>query len=203
VQIVTFKCNDEMLWKYSCSNIELTASATEVIRSLSHDDLVIVCSGTNDYNLNGFSLTFRNIKHYIMTHNHTNILLLKVPFRYDLPNTLSINENISILNRRLHKLTKAFPHSNFLTASDNRNLFTTHGLHRSKLGKRLVNLQLAHFLLTIFDQKTSLPISIGWWDKCNDSNLPCEAEQVKTLPINLNRNRKPPVTRSDDFLRLT
>jgi diphthamide synthase subunit DPH2 len=72
---------------------ELTASASEVIRSLSHDDFVVVCSGSNDYNLNGFSLTFRNIKHY-MTHNRTNILLMKVPYRYDLPNVLSVNENI-------------------------------------------------------------------------------------------------------------
>jgi hypothetical protein len=73
---------------------ELSASASEVIRSLSHDDLVVVCSGTNDFDLNGFSLTFRNIKHYLMTDNHTNILLMKVPHRYDLPNSLSINENM-------------------------------------------------------------------------------------------------------------
>jgi hypothetical protein len=121
---------------------ELMASASEVIRRLSHDDLVVVCSGTNDYDLNNFPLTFRNIKNYIMSNNHTNILLMNVPFRYDLPNSSSINKNISLLNRRLQKLAKAFPHSSFLGTFDNRNLFTTHGLHRSKLGKKLVNLQL-------------------------------------------------------------
>jgi len=182
------------------------ASASEIIRSLSHDDLVVVCSGTNDYELNDFSLTFRNIKHYITTNNHTIIVLMKVPFRYDLTNSLSVNENISVLNRRLQKLTKAFPHSTFLGTLDNRNLFTTHGLHRSKLGKKLVNFQLAHLFLTIFDQKTSLPISIGWWDKCNvkcnDINLSCDTEQMKIFPRNLKRNRKTPVTRSDDFLWL-
>ena len=108
---------------------ELMASASEVIKRLSHDDLVVVCSGTNDYDLNDFSLTFRNIKHYITTNNHTNILLMKVPFRYDLRNSLSVNENISVLNRRLQKLTNYFPHSTLLGTLDNRNLFTTHGLH--------------------------------------------------------------------------
>jgi len=128
------------------------ASASEVIRRLSHDDLVVVFSGINDYDLNDISLTFRNIKHYITTNNHTNILLMKVPFRLDLPNSLSVNENISVLNRRLQTLTKAFPHSTFLGTLDNRNLFTTHGLHRNRLGNKLVNFQLAHLFITIFDQ---------------------------------------------------
>ena len=129
------------------------ASASEIIRSLSHDDLVVVCSGTNDYELNDFSLTFRNIKHYLTTNNHTNIVLMKFPFRYDLTNSLSVNDNISVPNRRLQKLTKAFHHSTFLGTLDNRNLFTTHGLHRSKLGKKLVNFQLAHFFLPSLTKK--------------------------------------------------
>jgi hypothetical protein len=44
---------------------ELKESAKEVIRQLSHDDLIVICSGTNDYDLNDFSLTFQNIKNYI------------------------------------------------------------------------------------------------------------------------------------------
>jgi hypothetical protein len=135
-----------------------------------------------------------------MNNNHTNILLMNVPFRYDLRNSSSIIKNIFVLKRRLQKLAKAFPHSSFLGTFDNRILFTTHGLHRSKLGKKLVSLQLIHLLLTIFDQKTSLPISVGWHDKCDDINLPCDPDQVKTFPRNQNRNRKPPVTRSNNFL---
>ena len=46
------------------------ASASEVIRRLSHDDLVVVCSGTNDCDLHNFSVTFRNIKNYIMSNDH-------------------------------------------------------------------------------------------------------------------------------------
>ena len=43
---------------------QLMESATEVIRSLSHDDLIVMCSGKNDYDLNEFFLTFRNIKNF-------------------------------------------------------------------------------------------------------------------------------------------
>jgi len=59
---------------------ELKESAKEVISQLSHDDLIVICSGTKDYDLNGFSLTFQNIKNYIKSNNHTNILLMNVPF---------------------------------------------------------------------------------------------------------------------------
>jgi len=93
---------------------ELTRTASEVIKNLSHDDLVVVCSGTNDYDLNKFSSTFSNIKNYINNNNDTNILLTHVPFRYDLHNSLSINKNISVLNGMLKKLVKAFPYSSFL-----------------------------------------------------------------------------------------
>ena len=93
---------------------ELMASASKEISDLSYNDLVVICSGTNDYDLNEFYLTFQNIKNYIRINNHTNILLMNVPSRYDLPNSLFVNKNISILNRRLQKLVKAFPHSSFL-----------------------------------------------------------------------------------------
>ena len=125
--------------------IVLQGIATEVIRSLSHYDLIVVCSGTNDYDLNEFFLTFRNIKSFLTKNNHTNILLMNIPFRYDLPNSFSINKNITSLNGKLHKLVKAFQHTSFLETDNNIILFTKHGLNRSKIGKKLVSLQLAHF----------------------------------------------------------
>jgi hypothetical protein len=54
---------------------KLFESAKGVISQLSHDDLIILCGGTNDYHINGFSLTFWNIKNYMMNNTHTNIPL--------------------------------------------------------------------------------------------------------------------------------
>ena len=72
-------------------------------------------------------------------------------FRYDLPNSLFVNRNVSILNGKLQKLVKIFPHASFLE-TDDRNLFTKHGLHLNKLGKQLVNHQLASLIQTTFEQ---------------------------------------------------
>ena len=41
---------------------ELKESAKEVIRQLSYDDLIVICSGTNDFELNGFSETFGTLR---------------------------------------------------------------------------------------------------------------------------------------------
>jgi len=84
----------------------------------------------------------------------------------------------------------------FLKTDKDRNLSTNHGLHLNKLGKQLVQHQLASLLHSVFEQKTSHPITLGW----QDNNLTCDGNQVLTSNRNSSRNRKLPVTRSDDFL---
>ena len=116
-----------------CSELMFTAS--EEVKGLSQNDLV-VCSGSNYYSLNEFSSTFQNIKNFLSINNHTNILLMNIPCRYDLPNSLPINKNISTLNKRFKKLIKTFLHFSFLETMENRIIYTKHGLHRSKLGKK-------------------------------------------------------------------
>jgi hypothetical protein len=87
--------------------------------------------------------------HNKKSNNHTNIILMNVPFWYDLSNSTFVSKNISTLNRKLQKLVKVFPHTSFLI-TDNRNLFTNHGLHPNKLGKQLVYHHIASLLQSIF-----------------------------------------------------
>jgi len=128
---------------------------------------------------------------------------MNIPFRYDIPNSYSANKHISAVNRKLQKLVKIFRHTNFIGSKNDRKLFTKHGLHRNKLGKQLVTLQLTHFLLNTFDQnRIQHPIFLRWYETDEDNNLHCTLEQVNTCNRNSSRNRKMPVTRSNDFLWL-
>jgi hypothetical protein len=149
---------------------ELKESAKEEVSQLSHDDVIIICSGTNDFEPNKFAVTFHNIMNFVKNNDHTNIILLRVPFRYDRPNSISVNRNISVLNRKLQKLVKAFPHTSFLKTDKNRNLSTNHGLHLNKLGKKLVQHQIASLLHSIFKQKSSHPIILEWQGIQDDNN---------------------------------
>ena len=126
---------------------ELKESAKMEIRQLSHDDVI------NDYEMFNFDQTFLNIRNFVMTNNHTNIILMNIPHRYDIPNLISVNMNIASLNRKLQKLVNVLPLTTFIKMEEDRNLCTKHGLHLNKLGKQLVQHQIASHLHSIFEQK--------------------------------------------------
>ena len=149
---------------------ELSESAKGVIEEISYNYLIIISSGTNDYELNRFSSTFQNIKNYLKNTTNTNIILMNVPYRYDLPNSTAVNKTISLLNRKFYKLVKTF-HVKFLESLNERNLFTNHGLHRNKQGKNLINNQLVQLLFTIFNHNHNAvhPIPFGWYEIPNES----------------------------------
>jgi len=60
---------------------------------------MIICSGTNDYELNIFDQTLLNIRNFVMNNDHTNIMLMNIPYQYDIANSISANMNIAALNR--------------------------------------------------------------------------------------------------------
>jgi hypothetical protein len=134
-----------------------------------------------------------------MKNNHTNILVMNIPHRY-IPNSPYVNKIISMLNRKLLKLVKVNPHTSFLEICNDRNLSTNHGLHRNKLGKNLVTLQLASSLLIACVPNTYKPIPLEWYEACIETNGSKDIKHLKTSNRNSGRNRKVPVTRTNDFL---
>ena len=68
-----------------------------------------------------FPHTMKNISDMVLKNNHTNIILMNIPPRYDLPNSPSVNMKISTLNKKLKKLVKNFPHARFLETNNKGN----------------------------------------------------------------------------------
>jgi hypothetical protein len=128
---------------------------------------------------------------------------MSVPFRYDLWNATFVNNSISILNRKLKKVVNAFSHASFIETENTRKLFTNHGLHRNKLGKRLVTYQIASFLQSALEHNIMIPISLDWHKKTQENNhsIPIGEDNQLLGPIrNSTRNKRVPVTRTQDFL---
>ena len=99
----TFLSNNYELYsvvKPGSSTSELNESEKQEVSHLSYDDIIVICSGSNDYDgfndyeLNEFSSTFQNITNFIKTNNHTSIILINIPFRYDLLNSTSVISSI-------------------------------------------------------------------------------------------------------------
>jgi hypothetical protein len=124
--------------------------------------------------------------------NHTNIILVNIPYRYDTANTNTVNDGIEKFNKKLDKLIKVYPHASFLRTNQNRKLFIKHGLHYNRLGKQHLFHQIALMVYSLLEQKTTCPISLGW-------NKP-DAFEDKPLNRVTTNNRKLPVTRCIDFL---
>ena len=178
---------------------ELKETAKEEVSRLSCNDVILISYGINDYEVNNFSQTLQNIIDFIQRNNQTNIILMNLPYRYDLPNSIAVNRIIT-LNRKLKKTLKAFPHTCFMETDNTRTLFTNHGLHMNKLGKQLVTCHIATLLYFTFDQKKSPRISLSWYKIQNIKYPAQEDNQIISITRNSSCNKRLPVTRSGDFL---
>ena len=188
--------------KPGASSNELIDSAKIEINQLSQDDILVIGYGTNDYEANNFPKTITNITNFIQVNNQSNIIVMNLFHRYDLPNPPTINKIITNLNNKLQKLVTVFPHVKFLETNINRSLFTKHGLHMNKIGKQIVNYQIASLLSTTTAQKKPQLIILDWHTTQACTYLSYEENLTTTSTRNSNRHKKCPVTRSSDFLWL-
>ena len=167
------------------------------LKKLNQDDILIICCGTNNLVINKSTLAFQNISNMITKNNHTNIIPVNIPYRYDMANTNTVHEGTEKFNKKLKKFIKASPHASFLKADQNRKPFTKHGLRHNRLRKQLLFHQTASMVYSLFEYKTTCTISLGW-------NKPdVSASQDKSLNRVTTRIRKLPVTRSKDFLMVS
>ena len=88
---------------------------------------------------NNSKTALRHIRNFINSNNHTNIILISVPHRYDLMQSSCVNNEIRSFNRKLMKTVRAFKHASVLEMTSDRNHFTKHGLHLNGLGKEVLS----------------------------------------------------------------
>lgn len=103
---------------------------------------------------------FKNVVSFVKSVNHTNIILLSVPFRYDLKDSW-VNNKMKSFNRKLLKLTNIFPHGSVLEIDSNRFLYTEHGLHLNGLGTEFLSNQLVLHVYSL-KEDTVHPITLVW-----------------------------------------
>jgi hypothetical protein len=110
----------------------------EEVKLLTKNDVIVIWGGTRDVGRNETTGGLNQLKDFFKKNNHTNIIQMCVPHRYDLHSNSCVNKGIEVLNRRLGKLVKAFEDTTLIKLDLNRELFTKHGLHMNDKGKELV-----------------------------------------------------------------
>jgi hypothetical protein len=139
----------------------LTSSMTNEIRSLSKSEVVVFCGVANDIGRNNSSKALHQIMNFIINCEHTNIILITAPLRYDLMQSLYVNNEINSFNRKLKKIT-VHHHASILDIVTVRNLLTNHGLHLNGQGKERLSNQIVSHIYSILEQKTDSPITLKW-----------------------------------------
>jgi hypothetical protein len=75
-----------------------------------------------------------------------------------------INSEIKIFNKKLCKLAKIFPHVNVIKVDNNRQQYTTHGLHLNGLGTELLFSNLLLHIYSALEKDSGSIIALAWRD---------------------------------------
>jgi hypothetical protein len=86
-----------------------------------------------------------------------------VPHRFDLQADSCVNKDVELFNRKLQKQMKAFGHVKICNLSDNREHFTSHGLHINPKEKHGITNKWASFISTIFARNHPLSVIPSPW----------------------------------------
>jgi hypothetical protein len=176
--------------------------AQHEISELTKQDTLIYRGGANDIAKNNTSKGIKCIHHYLLKNQHTNIICIGAPHRYDLMDSSIINEEVKIFNRKLSNIASKYGHTSVMNADLAREDFTSHGLHLRNSGKdKLLAVLIWKVKMQQYEQAAKKPISLTWK---GDTLINLAEEQstantaLQTLP--LKRLWKNPTTRSSDFL---
>lgn len=193
------------------------------LKCLGTQDVIVINGGSNDIG------SKRNQTHKVLVHmtqfiqenTHSNIIIVNIPPRHDIGSNSMTNLEIQAANRKLNRIAKAYNNVTIVESNLHRKYFTRHGMHLNKHGKEWLSKQIAtqiHRLVESNSKDTPI-IPLKWKiepiSKQNSANP--LLEQTITCPINPNkpngsvtvetltnrvpnRNRRLPITRSDDFL---
>jgi len=110
----------------------------------------------------------KSLTEFVEIHNNTNIALMCVPHRHDLPNWSCVNNEVATYNRNLIKLMKPHKHVTMVRTDLDRKFFTKHGMHMNKLGKERIALEMANTVANILLEREKV-ISLQWKNAQGDS----------------------------------
>lgn len=204
---------------------EIVNTLISDLKCLGTQDVIVINGGSNDIGSkrNQARRVSVQMTQFIQKNNHSNIVIVNIPPRHDMDRHSVTNLEIQAANRQLNKIAKDYNNVATIDTDLHRKYFTRHGMHLNKLGKEWLSKQIATQINRFVESKSkdAPTIPLKWKiepiDKQNATNTlteqkaecpinPSRNRQDNSLATDLltnrapNRNRRLPVTRSNDFL---
>jgi len=125
---------------------QIVSSQKAAIECLGKQDLVVINGGSNNLENNPKRNTnvIIPLLKFVQNSTNTNVLIVTLPTRHDLPTNSLINHKIKSLNDHLIKGIIPFKHAHLLSMQTDRRYFTKHGQHLNKTGKECLAKELAY-----------------------------------------------------------
>jgi hypothetical protein len=124
------------------------------------------------------------MKDFVTRQNHTNLVVLNIPYRHGIQESSCVNSAVGSFNRKLMKCSKAFDNLHFLGVEYCRDLYTNHGLHLNWKGKEVMSRKIVNAIKDILNVQKLAPIGIKWKDEEMTGSIQsdnCEKGNVKKV----------------------
>jgi hypothetical protein len=169
-------------------------TSTETIRRLSNKDVVVAWGGTRDVGRNESEEGLGQIRNFVENLNHTNVIVMSVPYRHDLAPNSCVNHEVKVYNRELKKHLMVRGNTCVLEVDTERDLFTRHGLHMNIKGKEHTANKIIKMIKVMLDKNKSTLMEMKYKDDLERGNNETEGETItmetKTGQDNLKNDRQ-------------
>jgi hypothetical protein len=129
---------------------------TSDITHLNSKDVMILWGGANDVYKNNSGDALKHLINFLELNKHTNIIMLCIPHRHDLPDWSCVNRGIRIFNRALMELMKLHTHVTVTQVDPARMYYTKHGQHMNNMGREKIASKLAEVIAGLFSTEEEI-----------------------------------------------
>jgi hypothetical protein len=111
--------------------------------------------GSNDIARCNLTVGMKHLLEFVTNANHTNVILMNAPHRYDLMSNSCVNNEVQKFNRKLRKKVERFGKVEMIhvDAVSERNLYTKHGQHLNTEGKESTAKKSASTIKCLLNKK--------------------------------------------------
>lgn len=115
---------------------EVASSVQRDTADFSSDDMVVLIAGANDVSKNNTLDAVKGLKRTLSSLTHTNVVVVNIPHRHELPTWSCVNKEVEKSNERYRDICKHFRNVSTIKVNKcNRSMHTRHGQHFSNIGK--------------------------------------------------------------------
>jgi hypothetical protein len=169
---------------------EILSSASDSVKFLSNNDVLIVWGGSNNISRNNTKEAINQLCKFSEQKTTVNLVIMKTPLRHDPMPTSCVNNEVLKLNRQIEKRVKFYPSVKLLDFDLDRSYYTTHGQHLNSSGKELIANKLAILIKHVLVKKQLIPIQMPWKELLEENNQ--SQRTSENLALNTETSKFPP-----------